>query len=151
MEYKKVNDSEKNRYMDELLALSRMWANEHSCPSYYANEPDEFIDHDVYIVIDEDRVVAYGLGKIEQLDRKTSYNEIGEKAFYLDELYVAAGYRNRGIGNALYRFMEEDVREKVDVISVIATSNEYKKLLNFYIEDLDMKFNHAQLTKRMHE
>ena len=137
--------------MDELLALSRMWADEHSCLSYSANESDEFINHDVYIALDDDRVVAYGLGNIKELEKKTSYNEIGEKAFFLDELYVAAEYRNRGIGKALYKFMEEDVKEKVDVISVIATSNEYKKLLNFYIEDLDMKFNHAQLTKRMHE
>ncbi|MBO7677082.1 MAG: GNAT family N-acetyltransferase, partial [Erysipelotrichaceae bacterium] len=112
---------------------------------------DDFINHDVFIALDDDRVVAYGLGNIKQLEKKTSYNEIGEKAFFLDELYVAAEYRNRGIGKALYTFMEEDVKEKVDVISVIATSNEYKKLLNFYIEDLDMKFNHAQLTKRMHE
>ena len=36
----------------------------------------------------------------------------------------------------------------VDVIGVIATSYEYKRLLKFYVEELNMNFNHALLVKR---
>lgn len=78
--------------MEELLALSKMWAEEHSCPAYYENEPSAFIDHEVYVACDN-----------------------------------------------------------VDVIGVIATSYQYKKLLKFYIEELNMQFNHALLVKRTHQ
>lgn len=151
IEYKKVTVKDDDKIMEELLALSKAWADEHSCPAYYENEPDEFINHSVYIATDDGRIVAYALGNIIELKEKTSYNEIGEKSFELDEIYVEPEYRNRGIGSALYKFVEEDVREKVDVIGVIATSYEYEKLLNFYVNELDMSFNHALLVKRMHE
>ena len=50
-----------------------------------------------------------------------------------------------------YRFLENDVRDYVDVIGVIATSYQYNRLLKFYIEELDFQFNHALLVKRAHE
>ena len=148
IEYNKVKVAENDKYIDDLLMLSKAWADENSCPAYYENEASEFIEHEVYIATDDDRIVAYALGSIRVLEEKTSYNDVGEKAFELDEIYVAADYRNRGIGKALYKFIENDVRDRVDVIGVIATSYEYKRLLKFYIEDLDMRFNHALLVKR---
>lgn len=149
MEYRKIKDSEKDKYIERLLKLSKAWADENSCPAYYENEPGEFINHEVYIATDNNQIIAYALGNVKELEEKTSYNEVGEKAFELDEIYVAANYRDKGIGKALYKFIEEDVRDRVDVIGVIATSYEYKKLLKFYIEDLNMNFNHALLVKRM--
>ena len=151
IEYKKVTVRHDDKIMGELLSLSKTWAAERSCPAYYENEPEEFINHSVYIATDYDRIVAYALGNIIELKEKTSYNEIGEKSFELDEIYVASDYRNRGIGKALYKFVEEDVRDKVDVIGVIATSYEYEKLLKFYVKDLDLSFNHALLVKRTHD
>ena len=148
IKYIKINASADDKCMEELLALSKAWAEEHSCPAYYENEAAEFIDHDVYVAADDGRIVAYALGSIKELKEKTSYNEIGEKAFELDELYVDAGYRNRGIGRSLYKFVEADVRDRVDVIGVIAASFDHKRLLRFYVDDLDMTFNHALLVKR---
>lgn len=95
-------------------------------------------------------IVAYALGNAKVLEERASYNEVGEKAFELDEIYVASAYRDKGIGRALYTFIEEDVCDRVDVIGVIATSYEYGRLLKFYVDDLGMSFNHALLIKRMH-
>ena len=148
IEYKKIEVVEDDEYMKELLALSKAWAKENSCPAYYENDANEFINHDVYVALDDNQIVAYALGNIKELEEKTSYNEIGEKAFELDEIYVVNDYRSKGIGKALYRFIEDDVKDKVDVIGVIATSFEYKRLLKFYIDELDMTFNHALLVKR---
>lgn len=149
MEYKKINVSENDKYLETLLNLSKEWAAEKSCPAYYENERNDIINYEVYIAMDNNQIVAYALGTVKELEEKTSYNEVGEKAFELDEIYVTANYRNKGIGKALYQFIENDVRDRVDVIGVIATSYEYKKLLKFYIEDLNMNFNHALLVKRM--
>lgn len=149
MEYKKIKVLENDKHIETLLKLSKAWADENSCPAYCENEPGEFINHEVYIAMDNNQIVAYALGNIKELKEKTSYNEVGEKAFELDEIYVVANYREKGIGKALYKFIEDDIHDKVDVIGVIATSYEYKKLLKFYIEDLNMNFNHALLVKRM--
>ena len=148
IEYKKIIVSGKDKYIDELLKLSKAWADENSCPAYYANEPSDFIDREVYIATESNQVVAYAIGDIKVLEEKTSYNDVGEKAFELDELYVDANYRDKGIGKALYKYIESDVFDKVAVIGVIATSYEYKRLLKFYVEELNMNFNHALLVKR---
>ncbi len=51
--------------------------------------------------------------------------------------------------NSCPAYYENDVQGRVDVIGVIATSYEYKRLLNFYVEELNMNFNHALLVKRV--
>ncbi|WP_459129735.1 GNAT family N-acetyltransferase [Guggenheimella bovis] len=151
IEYKKVRVQENDAILEELLQLSEEWADEKTCPSYNKNDPSEFIDHDVYLALEGDRIVAYALGHISVQEEETSYNKIGEKAFELDEIYVARTHRDKGIGKELYRFLEKDIWDRVDVIGLVAVSYQYKKLLEFYIEELDLQFNHALLVKRTHE
>ena len=55
------------------------------------------------------------------------------------------------MGKSLYRFLEKDIWDSVDVIGVTATSYQYNRLLKFYIEELGLQFNHALLTKRTHQ
>lgn len=149
MEYKKIIVSENDEYLNTLLKLSKNWADEKICPSYRANTPDALIGCEVYVVEHHNEIIAYALGNIKTLKEKTSYNAIGERVFKLDEIFVSVEYRNKGIGKKLYRFIEADVCTRVDLISVIATSYAYKELLKFYIDELDMEFNHALLVKRM--
>lgn len=146
--YKKVTVSLNDSVMGELVALSKAWAEEYTCPAYYANDPGEFVNHDVYLVTDEGEIVAYALGHVYVMEEKHSYNEVGETAFELDEIVVAKAYRNRGIGKTLFRFIEQDVANRVEVIHLVATSFQYERLLHFYIEEVGMTFNHAVLVKR---
>jgi len=150
IEYKKVRVRAQDCVLDELLRLSKLWANENCCPAYYENDATEYINHDVYLVIDEGIIIAYALGHISVQEEETSFNKIGEKAFELDEIYVVRTHRNKGIGKELYRFLEKDILDKVDVIGVMATSYQYNRLLKFYIEELGLQFNHALLVKRTH-
>lgn len=146
--YKKVTVSLKDNVIEELVALSKAWAEEYTCPAYNANDPGEFVNHDVYLVTDEGKVVAYALGHVYVMEEKHTYNEIGETAFELDEIVVAKSYRNRGIGKTLFRFIEQDVSDRVEVIRLVATSFQYERLLHFYVEEVGMTFNHAVLVKR---
>ena len=98
--------------LKDLLALSKKWAEEKCCPAYYENAPEDFCNQDVYIAIDQGKIIAYAVGHIKELTEATSYNEVGEKAFELDELYVAPEYRNRGIGKELFRHIETEVKDK---------------------------------------
>lgn len=155
LQYKKIQiepspsrPSDTKRYLAQLLALSRAWAEEKTCPAYYANEAEDFLDKDIYIALEGDKIVAYAYGEIKELTEATSYNRVGEKAFDLEELYVVPAWRKRGVGKELYRFLEEQIREQVDVIGVTAVSYQYEKLLRLYIEELGFDFKYAQLAKR---
>lgn len=147
-EYKKIRVTEQDAVLEELLKLSKEWASEKCCPAYYKKEPIDFLNHDVYFAVDQDCIVGYALGHISVQEEKTSYNKVGEKGFELDEIYVLRTYRNKGVGKELYRFLEKDIWNSVDVIRVNATSYQYKSLLKFYIEELDLQFNYALLVKR---
>ena len=152
----RINKAQKNlepykAYLAQLLSLSRDWAEEKTCPAYYANEEADFLDKDIFVALDGERIVSYAYGEIRELTEATSYNRVGEKAFDLEELYVVPAWRDRGVGKALYRFMEEQIRDQVDVIGVTAVSYQYEKLLRFYIQELDFGFKYAQLAKRTKE
>ena len=142
------NSLEHAALLTELIALSAEWAGEGSCAGYYANDADEYFDKELYIASADGNTVGYALGHIKVLEEKTSYNAVGEKAFELDELFVTAAFRGQGIARALFRFAENDVRDRVDVIGLTAATKHYKQLLKLYIEELGMSFNHALLVKR---
>lgn len=149
IEYKKIRVEAQDLVVEKLLELSKEWADENCCPAYYPNDTTKFANHDVYIAVEENHIVAYAFGHISIQKEQTSYNKIGEKAFELDELYVTRTHRNKGIGKKLYQFLENDIRDSVDVIGVIATSHQYSRILKFYIEELGLQFNYALLVKRM--
>ena len=149
--YKKIKLTEQDLALQELLKLSEAWANENCCPAYYKNVPTDFINKDIYLAVEDNCIVAYAFGHISVKTENTSYNKIGEKAFELDEIYVMQTHRKKGIGKELYRFLEKDVQDRVEVIGVIASSYQYNSLLKFYIEELDFQFNHALLVKRTHQ
>ncbi len=144
----KENALENAELLAELAALSREWAEEGVCPGYYANDAEEYFDKELYIARIEGKTVGYALGHIRVLEEKTSYNAVGEKAFELDELFVTKAFRGRGIASALFRFAENDVRNRVSVIGLTAATDNYKPLLRLYTDELGMRFNHALLVKR---
>ncbi|MBR5948928.1 MAG: GNAT family N-acetyltransferase, partial [Clostridia bacterium] len=152
-EIEKVNINEENAgehaaLLDTLIALSAEWAGEGSCAGYYANDADEYFDKELYVARAEGKTVGYALGHIKVLEEKTSYNSIGEKAFELDELFVTNAFRGQGIARALFRFAENDLRDKVTVIGLTAATKHSKQLLKLYIEELGRSFNHALRVKR---
>lgn len=51
IEYKKVRVRAQDCVLDELLRLSKLWANENCCSAYYENDATEYINHDVYLAI----------------------------------------------------------------------------------------------------
>jgi len=140
---------ENNNYLNNLLALSKDWAEEKCCSSYHANVVEDFLGKNIFVAIFEEQIIAYALGQIKVLKSRTSYNEVAEKSFELDEFYVSKDFRDQGIGKKLYQYLELSIKEKVDLIRTIAISNQYNELLNFYIDQLGLSFNHALLVKRL--
>lgn len=133
----------------ELVSLSERWAAEHTAPAITANQAADFLNKEVFIARDEDEAVAYALGIIKTMTAQTSYNQPGESVFDLEELYVLPTHRKKGLGRALYQFIEDSVAHQVVAISVVATSHRYQDLLRFYIEELGMDFKYAVVAKRL--
>ena len=149
MSIRKENMAEQKECLNQLLRLSEEWADEKTGPSYDANDEDEFLDKNIYVACLNNRIIAYALGHKKLLKEKTSYNQIGETAYELDEIYVSKEFRNQGIGKELYHFVESDVKDEVDLIGLIAMSYRHKELLRLYMDELGFDFNHALLVKRM--
>lgn len=123
--------------MGQLLALSKNWAEEKTMPAYHTNQAEDFLNRELYVAREGDKILAYALGDISELTEQTSFGKPGEKAFVLDELYVVNSHRHQSLGSKLYHFMEDDVMDKVQVIKVIASSYDYQNLLRFYTDQQD--------------
>ena len=151
IEMEESASAESGRLLEQLLGLSKAWADEKCCPAYDPNDESEFRGKSIYAAFDGQNMIAFAMGHEKVLEEKTSYNSIGERAFELDEIYVSKEYRNRGVGKALYAFLEADVKDKVDLIALIAISYRYKELLDLYIDELGFDFRYALLVKRTGE
>ncbi|MDE8039038.1 GNAT family N-acetyltransferase [Erysipelothrix rhusiopathiae] len=134
--------------LEALINLSIEWDQEQYSTAYSANTKDYYKDKELFLAADETKIIGYALGTIKTLSQATSYNQVGEQAFELDELFVSKPYRNQKVGQGLFKFVEERVASHVDLIGVIANASDYQKLLSLYVEDLGMDFKHALLIKR---
>lgn len=153
VKYKKIEqellNEKSNEIITQLVKLSNEWALEKCSPSYKENNENYYFDKELFVAEKDNEIIAYALGEIRELKEETSYNLVGEIAFELDELFVTKEYRNMKIGRQLFKYLEDSVRNSVDLIGVIATSSMYEDLLRFYTKQLELKFNHALLVKRI--
>lgn len=98
----------------------------------------------------DDKIVGYCYGKFEITNKNTSIFKKGQKLFYLEELYVDAQYRNNEIGQSLFLFIEQYAKENdCELIETTAVSKDYKSLLSFYIDKLNMEFWSAEIFKKL--
>lgn len=101
------------------------------------------------MAVDGDNIVGYILGHYYVVNNKTSYIEVGSKCFMLDEIYVLPAYRNQGIGKELFKLMEDHVKSTCEYLTLSTSTKNYKSILHFYVDELDMTFHSAFLIKQM--
>ncbi len=66
--------------------------------------------------------------------------------FEVMEIFVEKECRNKGIGKALFEYMENTVEE--EYITLCTATKNYKAILHFYIEEVGMNFHSASLFKK---
>ena len=132
-----------------LLELSLMWEKEDSCYGYRANTEDDLRDRYILAAYD-DELIAYIFGKEEIQDKQTSVIDKNMHYFEIEELYVHPLYRSRGIGKQLIERLEEELREKgIELMLLSTATKNWRAIMHFYIDEIDMNFWSARLYKRL--
>lgn len=134
---------------DVLITLSCDWEAENSCRGYRRNTREDFESCRIFTASDGSDIVGYLFGHPEITGKSTSVMPGGTPVFEADELYIKPAYRNRGIGKQLFRYAEEAVRDEAEYIMVSTASKNWRAILHFYLEELDMEFWSARLFRKV--
>ena len=135
--------------MTALIRLSGEWEAEGSCHGYRKNTPADIEGNRVFLAEDGAEPVGYLFGHKEASKRASSIMPEGTPFFELEELYVRPEYRRLGIGKRLFAFAEQAVPEDADFILLSTAAKNWKAILHFYLEELDMEFWSARLFKKL--
>ena len=135
--------------VQKLISLSKDWEKENISYGYIANSEKDIEGNRVFVAIDDDEIVGYLFGHKTITEKETAIYQCNEEYFELNELYVAPNYRNKGIGTKLFKYVEELIKNDVDLIMLGTATKNYKAILHFYIDELGMEFWSAALFKRI--
>lgn len=103
----------------------------------------------IFVAEDNDLICGYLFGHCTTTEKDTSIYQAGTSCFEIDELYVKAQYRNRGVGKKLFLYAEKAVSPDVDMIMLTAAARNFRAVLHFYIDEHGMEFWSARLLKRI--
>lgn len=135
--------------MTALIRLSEDWEAEGSCYGYRKNTPADIESNRIFLAEDGAEIVGYLFGHKAASERASSIMPEGTPFFEVEELYVKPEYRRFGIGRRLFVFAEQAVSKDAEFIMLSTATKNWKAILHFYLEELDMKFWSARLFKML--
>ena len=135
--------------LDKLIRMSEDWEKENSCHGYRKNEKSDIDGNWIFLAYDDDTVIGYLFGYAEKSKESSSIMPDGTPCFEIEELYIRPEYRNQGIGRKLFDYVENTVRGEVDYLMLSTATKNWKAILHFYLDELDMDFWSARLFKRI--
>ena len=135
--------------LDNLLKMSADWATENSCRGYYPNELSDIQGNRVFLAMEGQTPVGYLLGHISRAERSSTVMAADTPFFEVEELYIVPDHRSRGLGSALFRYAEEQVKQEAAYMLLSTATKNWKAILHFYIEELGMEFWNARLFKKV--
>ncbi|MCI7800225.1 GNAT family N-acetyltransferase [Eubacterium sp.] len=138
-----------DRNIKAVIALSKEWESEDLTYGYCANNKNDLIGNDLFLAYLNNEIVGYLFGKCSVLNEAIIPIDKGSKCFEINEIYVKEKYRSQGIGKALFEYTENYHKQNVDYITLSTATKNYKNILNFYIEKMDMSFWSAKLFKKI--
>ena len=134
---------------ESLLKMSADWAAENSCRGYYANDESDLQGNRFFLAMNESEPVGYLFGHLEHAKSSSTVMEEGTPFFEVEEIYVIPSMRSKGIGAGLFRFAENAIRTEANFILLSTATRNWRAVLHFYIDELDMEFWSARLFKKI--
>lgn len=135
--------------LGRLISMSEDWEAENSCRGYRKNCAEDIEGRRIFLAEDCGRTIGYLFGKPEKSENMTSLMPEGTPFFEVEEIYVVPDMRSRGVGSALFRYAEDAVRPDAEYILLGTATKNWRSILHFYIEELDMDFWSARLFKKL--
>ncbi|MBD5150615.1 MAG: GNAT family N-acetyltransferase [Oscillibacter sp.] len=133
----------------ELIALSADWEAEDSCYGYRKNEYSSLEGNRIFVAEENGEIIAYLFGHLRKSKNQGAVVPDGTEYFEVEELYVKPEWRSRGVGSALFRYMETRVRPEAEYLMLGTATKNFRAILHFYIDELGMEFWSARLFKRL--
>ena len=137
--------------LEVLKQMSSDWAAENSCRGYFANDESDIRGNRIFLALDGDTPVGYLFGQVTRAERTSTVMEENTPYFEVEELYIVPGWRSRGVGGALFRYAESQVKQDAEYILLSTATKNWKAILHFYIDEMGMDFWSARLFKKIGE
>jgi len=148
MEIKEIKPNKDE--IDELINLSKIWEDERITFGYIKNSIDDIIDKRVFVIKDDNKIIAYIFAK-EGISK--NYNSImndGEIYFGIEEIFVIPSKRNEGIGKMLMDYVKNIAKlENYKYLFLVTSTKKWDKILDFYVNKCDMTFYCASLVSKL--
>ena len=135
--------------LETLIALSKDWEAEKSCWGYRKNERADIEGNRIFLAEDREEIIGYLFGHPFRSKDSSSVMPEGTPCFEVDELYVIPPRRSEGVGTALFRFAEEQVKGEADYILLGTATKNWRAILHVYLEELGMEFWSARLFRKL--
>jgi ribosomal protein S18 acetylase RimI-like enzyme len=132
-----------------LISLSEDWTAEDSCYGYRPNDRSDIEGNRIFLAKEDDTIVGYLFGKVYKSEKMKSIMPEGTPYFEVEELYVIPERRSQGIGEKLFRFVEDAVKDEAEYMVLSTATKNWKAIFHFYLDELDMSFWSARLFKKI--
>lgn len=137
--------------LEVLKQMSADWAAENSCRGYFANDESDIRGNRIFLALDGDTPVGYLFGQVTRAKQTSTVMEENTPYFEVEELYIAPDWRSRGVGGALFRHAESQVKQDAEYILLSTATINWRAILHFYIDEMGMDFWSARLFKKIGE
>lgn len=134
---------------EKLTAMSALWEQENSCYDYRANMAEDFEKQDIFVADIDGLTVGYLLCHTYTQEKEICTVPNGSMCLEIEVLYILPEHRSRGIGKTLYNAAVESYGDTVDYVTLTTATKNYKSILHFYIDELDMTFWSARLFQKL--
>lgn len=133
----------------KLIRFSEDWTAENSCYGYRPNDQSDIEGNRIFIAEEDGEAVGYLFGKVYKSEQMKSIMPEGTPYFEVEELYVVPKKRSQGIGEKLFRFVEDAVKNEAEYMILSTATKNWKAIFHFYLDELDMTFWNARLFKKI--
>ncbi len=142
----KLNDD----LLEKLILFSEEWEKENCTYGYHKNQKEDIERNRIFVAEENSQIIGYLFAAEKISEKDSSIIKKDEKYMEIEEVYISKELRKNGIGQKLFKAAEEKFKnEGYAQIMLTSANRDFKSLLHFYIDELDMNLWSARLFKKL--